>query len=71
MCICCYTGNYNYYCTSLLPSLAVYIYIAISIGVVIIVLIVVIVTLVYCVVWKKNRNSKSSIQNLHVYYTCT
>ena len=67
MCICCNTGNYNNYYTSLLPSLAVYIYIAVPIGVVIIILIVILVTLVACVVWQKNHNSKSSIQILHVF----
>ena len=63
MCICCYYGNYNYYYISLLlPSLAIYIYISVPIGVVIIILIVILVTLVACVVWQKNRNSKSSVQ---------
>ena len=72
MCICYYIGNYNNNHTSLLlPSLAVYIYISVPIGVVIIIIIVVIVTLVACVVWQKNCKSKSSIQSLHVYYTCT
>ena len=61
MCICCYTGNCNYY-TYFLPSLAVYIYISVPLGVVNIVLIVVVVTLVAYVVWQKNRYSKSSVQ---------
>ena len=43
---------------------AVYIYTAVPIGVVIIILIVVLVTLVACVVWQKNFNSKSSVQAL-------